>query len=453
MIALVIAASLGLPQLITDRWSVCLPDGLKVNKSAYVDFDRDGLTEVVVVGTIIDAASRWGEMDDSHTVVMLMMWRGGKWEASPCKEAGQHFERLQLADLDGDRVPEILVFGRFWGADNLTATLSVFKGGKKGLTAVDRFVGVNGVVEARDYSRRGRIEIKASNEYWGPEESHAQAHRTISVYFRFASGRIKPYRALLHDHKADAVRAIDTHSARQLLGSRTGFQPEKIPAPINLEPNLLTKGLTDCAAPSWSPDGKSIAFVAGWGLYDTHNRLQPNDVWVIKADGTGRRRLTSFGDSLVDSTQWSPDGKHIAFRRMPENDDSKDRGYWLYTVADGKLRQIDDDIAVASWAADSTALVRDGDVVPIDGKPKRQLGKKEQVPSIPWDQTEAAGVKAQRHLNSIEFSIAGAQRTLVFKPGANVEPALSPDGSRLAFSSYKFGTWGIWVAKLPGLFR
>ncbi|TLY03119.1 MAG: hypothetical protein E6K92_05025 [Thaumarchaeota archaeon] len=54
--------------------------------------------------------------------------------------------------------------------------------------------------------------------------------------------------------------------------------------------------------PSWSPDGKKIAFVEG----------AENDIFVINADGTGLTRLT---DSPGRDTHpsWSPDGTKIAF--------------------------------------------------------------------------------------------------------------------------------------------
>jgi len=51
--------------------------------------------------------------------------------------------------------------------------------------------------------------------------------------------------------------------------------------------------------PRWSPDGGTIAFVRG------------GDLWLMAADGSRARRLTS--GLTVDSPTWSPDAKHIAF--------------------------------------------------------------------------------------------------------------------------------------------
>ncbi len=452
MIVGVLAAWSIASQGINAQWSVLLPDGVKVETARPYDFDRDGLSEVVVLGTITDAVSRSSEMDDSHTVVALLAFERNRWVLRSCKEVGQHFDRLQLADIDGDRVPEVLVFGRFWGADNITPRLHVYKASNSGLRFLDSFSGVNGTVEARDYSGSGRTEIKATNEYWDGPESHAEVHRSISIYFRWASGALRPFRALPYDRRVKTVQKLSVSQARRMLHwDRSGFEPEREPPGIDLRPKWITRGLSNCSEPAWSPDGKFIAFVVGLGQYDVQRKLEPTEIWATDAAGGSRRRITNFGDSLTDCPRWSPDGKFLAFRRMPEKDDDPAHGYWLCELETGKLRQVDDDIAVASWSTDSRSLVRDGSAVPIDGSAKRNLAKGEQIPTVEWDQHKRRNVEVWRYFRTIYLKRGSTVRQLVFKPGSNVEPALSPDGSLLAFSSFKLGTWGIWVADVKVL--
>jgi Tol biopolymer transport system component len=62
-------------------------------------------------------------------------------------------------------------------------------------------------------------------------------------------------------------------------------------------------------SPSWSPDGRKIAFMRN-GANVTNSGTAEN-IYVMNADGTGQKRLT---DTNVDSDPaWSPDGSKIAF--------------------------------------------------------------------------------------------------------------------------------------------
>jgi len=79
--------------------------------------------------------------------------------------------------------------------------------------------------------------------------------------------------------------------------------------------DLSTGGGLDLT-PAWSPDGTRIAF--------SSNRSDPTtracyfcdlDLYVMNADGTGVHRLT-YGEGRDISPTWSPDGKRIAFVRV-----------------------------------------------------------------------------------------------------------------------------------------
>jgi TolB protein len=63
------------------------------------------------------------------------------------------------------------------------------------------------------------------------------------------------------------------------------------------------------ASPSFSPDGRKIAFTSG--------RLGHPEVYITDADGTNADLLTTsgFGDQLYRSNpDWSPDGRKVAFQ-------------------------------------------------------------------------------------------------------------------------------------------
>ncbi len=74
----------------------------------------------------------------------------------------------------------------------------------------------------------------------------------------------------------------------------------------------LTENLNDDRHPSWSPDGKRIAFSS-----DRKGDFENFEIYVMDADGGNQRRLTE--NRQYDwSPSWSPDGERIAF--MSERD-------------------------------------------------------------------------------------------------------------------------------------
>jgi Tol biopolymer transport system component len=91
-------------------------------------------------------------------------------------------------------------------------------------------------------------------------------------------------------------------------------------------------------SPAWSPDGKSIAFV---GTLDSVNPADCATgfveircvfaIYTVQADGTGLKRISPT-DSFDRDPSWSPDGKRIAFSSREPNH----RYGFIYTInADG----------------------------------------------------------------------------------------------------------------------
>ena len=84
--------------------------------------------------------------------------------------------------------------------------------------------------------------------------------------------------------------------------------------------------------PVWSPDGARIAFVSTI-------RGQGPRIWVMNADGTGRKRLTS-SDEAEEGPAWSSDSRYLAFqssRRGSASHEAYVHSVDISTGADRKL--------------------------------------------------------------------------------------------------------------------
>lgn len=129
------------------------------------------------------------------------------------------------------------------------------------------------------------------------------------------------------------------------------------------EQKRLTPFKNNDGFPSWSPDGKQIAFCS--------NRNGNMDIFVMNADGSDVRRLTT--NEANDSVPtWSPDGKQIAFTSFRES------GTAFTVNADGTQES---SLAVRgrplAWSPDGHSLLieKDGQLVlaGADGRNPKEL--------------------------------------------------------------------------------
>ena len=75
---------------------------------------------------------------------------------------------------------------------------------------------------------------------------------------------------------------------------------------------VITPGRFDEAAPAWSPDGRLLAFVSNRSADPDRN--EDTNVYVIEAKaGAEPRRLTTFAGTDGGRPSWSPDGRWIAY--------------------------------------------------------------------------------------------------------------------------------------------
>ena len=123
----------------------------------------------------------------------------------------------------------------------------------------------------------------------------------------------------------------------------------------------ITSGPYDDESPAWSPDGKRVAFVSARG--PDPDRTGNTDVFVIDArPGASPRQLTTFAGPDDGDISWSPDGKTIAYIQGSEPKYSAYNMRHLAVVpADGGAPRVlsgelDRSISSPLWSADGSAI-------------------------------------------------------------------------------------------------
>jgi Tol biopolymer transport system component len=229
------------------------------------------------------------------------------------------------------------------------------------------------------------------------------------------------------------------------------------------EPRRLTNWRQWDGYPTWSPDGKQIAY---------YSYLAPKE-WVLKvmdADGGHPRQLTDNG--ICDGAPyWSPDGTRIAYT---SDADCTAEHREIYVMAapgeadvDGSdqtnLTQNEADDMGSSWSPDSRQIAfssnRDGDyeiyLMAADGGDVRQLtdhDAQDMMPAWSPDGTQIAFVSDRDGNDEIylmDVRGTGLQR-LTENAAADWFPVWSPDGSQIVFSSRRDGNLEVYVMDAGG---
>jgi len=204
------------------------------------------------------------------------------------------------------------------------------------------------------------------------------------------------------------------------------------------------------AAPSWSPDGKSLVYTS------LDEKAEPK-IFIVNADGTGKKLVLNDGFK-----QWSPsfgpDGKNIVYVSYPEKKFKEE----LFTIdiSGTRREQITFDEIKKNypvWGPDNTILFVSYDAVTssgekifaIDQDRTRKLfvdsDYKQRSPSFSQDRRKFsyAAIDVSGALKIAVGDVAGVALTVTTEPTTELPAAAATTGTAQKVEKPAKGGWGI----------
>ena len=185
-------------------------------------------------------------------------------------------------------------------------------------------------------------------------------------------------------------------------------RPPRAQAREQVEPafSVLTDGRQDDVGASWTHDGRiQFSRFSGDGRGET---------WLMEADGSNPRRRNAAIKSLLIG-RWSPDGRQVLFSK--EDDPGV---VYLADANGGNEIRLPFQPGNFDWSPDGSRFVY---------------------------QSRPAGANSIISLYTIE---TGVTAVLSRHPAGDADPSFSPDGTRIAFTSWRDGNAEIYVMQADG---
>lgn len=248
-------------------------------------------------------------------------------------------------------------------------------------------------------------------------------------------------------------------SAGPLLACVTVFESHERPGiPEENVPGLTLLTAGENASyqnPSWSPDGRSLAYDLAKPPIGASRDALPADaeIYLIDLETGFRRQVTENGVADVEP-DWSPDGNQIVFVRPVENSGFPPRIRLVLLTLDGSSEQVlvecPSACGLPKWSPDGefVAFTMDDQIWAIrrDGSDLRQLSG-ERVTAATysgwspdgrrlayWASLEATSIAQATQGDLAVLDLSTGEESIVFSGLAPLNPDWSPTGSSVLFT-------------------